>query len=472
MAVPSPDRPAAELPGLGQARGRIRRWWFAGSIGLATLAVLGWCVVGMVPLERSPSPSRAGTGEPAGLLNAAAHPPTPLVPLQAPAVAEDPGQGVLDAAKDRRVGEAIRRARASTVTVEYESGARRHVASGVVINDQGEVLSIRIDPPADRTRPPIIARDAAGRRHPARWLATDPDTGLTLLRVDAAKLRPIRQAASDPSLGADVFLIGTPFGLGHSVSRGHIAGLGRRLTIGSQTLGGLIQLQASLHPGDSGALLADLDGGWLGLVRGVGRDDNLGFAIPARDALWVADQLRSTGKVDRAYLGLRFALGPEEDQGFAPPLAPPGDPVPGAEPAEVQPGAEVVAVVGGSPADRAGLRAGDRVTRLDDRPIAAAHELTDRLDRTAAGAELTLEYLRGTTKGRVTIRATSRPVMPVPADPPLVVVGPDSRLAPPPPRAEDAAALVSTLRYRLDQLEKRVEQLERINRDRKSVSNP
>ena len=443
---------------------------------------VGWRVWGMVP----PGPTHPGGGgvESAG----AGDPPTgpaaaPFVPLPAPQVA-DGGPGAIDPAKNRRVSEAIGRARASTVAVEYETGTRRHVTSGVVINDQGEILSIRVDPPADRTRPSIIARDATGRRHPARWLAVDPDTGLTLLRVEGAKLKPIRQAAGDPSLGAEIFLIGTPYGLGHSVSRGHIAGLGRRLTLGPQTLSGLIQIQATLHPGDNGALLADLDGGWLGLVRGTlaalganaGRENDLGFAIPTRDALWIADRLRATGKVDRAYFGLRFAPGPEEEPGFAPPLAPPADP-PAAGLAEDEVGARVTDVVTGSPADRSGIRQGDRVIRVDDRLVNTSNDLTERLDRTGSGTELTFEYVRGTTKERVLIRGSSRPAA-EPVGPELVPPvswspnrpNPTATPAPSPP-AESPSTIIRALRDRLDQLEKRVELLERANRDRKSVSN-
>ena len=64
-----------------------------------------------------------------------------------------------------------------------------------------------------------------------------------------------------------MLLIGNPFGLGHSVSRGSISGLNRRVELGSRQLGGLIQVDAALHPGDSGALVADLHGGWLGVIR-------------------------------------------------------------------------------------------------------------------------------------------------------------------------------------------------------------
>ena len=397
---------------------------------------------------------------------------------QGPAARAAPAEaGAVDAEKDRRIGEAIRRARASTVTLEYEFRARRRVASGVVINDQGEILAIGISPPADRTRASVVVSNAAGRRHPARWVASDPDTGLTLLRAEGAGLRPIRQAAGDPSLGADVFLIGNPLGFYHSVSRGHIAGFGRQFQTGSQVIGGLIQVQASIHPGDSGALLADLDGGWLGLVRGTleAPDNDVGFAIPTRDALWMADRLRATGKVDRAYVGLRFDVGAAGDGGLVPPLAPSNPAIPVDPGAEVV-GAEVVGVVAGSPAERAGLRVGDRVTRVDDRPVAVATDLTDRLERTGAGADIALEFIRGAARNRVTIRATSRPPVAAEADPPAPIVGaavPGGLLPLAPPRSEESATtLLRAIHDQLDRLERRVDLLERQAGGRKAAANP
>ena len=185
---------------------------------------------------------------------------------------------------------------------------------------------------------PIVARDFLGRRHVVQWVAADPETGLTLLRVSASAMQPIPSAANGPKLGCQVFVVGSPFGMGHSVSRGHVAGLDRALELGTGQLGGLIQIQAPLYPGDSGAAVVDVRGDWLGLIRGglaipgsspgagtepaataglpssrsdggesdEDRDTDFGFAIPTRDALWVADQLRAHGQVDRAYLGVRL----------------------------------------------------------------------------------------------------------------------------------------------------------------------
>jgi serine protease Do len=335
---------------------------------------------------------------------------------------------------ERRVAEAIVQARESAVALEYPaadaSSKTRRMASGVVVNDQGDVLSVRIDqPPGEAT---IIARDASGRRHPARWIATDAETGLTLLRIDPGAARPARPASRAPRLGSQVLIIGNPFGLAQSVSRGQVAGLDRHLEIGPRALGGLIQVDTALHPGDSGAMVADLRGEWLGLIRSgltprdAARtpDHDLGFAIPARDALWVADQLRERKKVDRAYLGVQLDLGASGDQT----------------------GAVVTGIVADTPAELAGLQAGDRIVSFDGRPIATSRDLTDRLDRTLAQAEVSVEYFRGPNRERRAMKTARRPP---------VKVSPSSRPSKPEDRTREALERVERLERRLDDLEKR-----------------
>ena len=101
--------------------------------------------------------------------------------------------------QERRLAEAIVHARESAVALEYATAdgpsEARRVATGVVINDAGEVLSIRIDPPPSTA--PVVARDAWGRRHPAQWLASDAETGLTLLRIKPGAARPIPAAVHE-----------------------------------------------------------------------------------------------------------------------------------------------------------------------------------------------------------------------------------------------------------------------------------
>jgi S1-C subfamily serine protease len=321
-----------------------------------------------------------------------AAPPAPI------AAAPDPPLLLLE-----RVAAAAARGRVQVLSLEFAAGdGAGRGATRVVVRDDGrgrDVLSVRVVPPPSGV--PIVARDADGRRVPARWVADDPETGLTLLRVDEDSPNPRRPSpalplpAGPPPLGSQVLLIGNPFGLGHSVTRGSIAGLDRRLELGARPLGGLIQVDAALHPGDSGALVVNLRGEWLGLVRSglaapgsdASRDHDVGFALPARDALWVAEQLRTRGRVDRAYLGIRIALRPSGEG----------------------PGAVLDSVLDDTPAAKAGLRAGDRLVALDGQVITNPRDLTDRLDRTLADADAVIDSYRGPVRERRTIRTASRP---------------------------------------------------------------
>jgi S1-C subfamily serine protease len=390
----------------------------------------------------------------------------------APAAEDGPGADLLDVF-ERQVAEAIERVRGSAVELEYTAadaprGVRR-VASGVVVSPEGDVLSVRVDPPPSPSpAEQIVARDVSGRRLGAAWVAADPETGLTLLRIAPGVARPAVPAPRGARLGLPVLVVGNPFGYAHSVSRGAVSGLDRRVEYGRTQLGGLIQVDASIHPGDNGALLADLRGGWLGVIRsglsapgpdtekprekdrdkekdtdrdkdkdregekpqragggtsGREHDHDLGFAIPARDALWVAEQLRAHRHVDRAFLGVTMHLPPP------PTVAPPGPPDADAKaeakakapetasaPAFEPEGVSLDEVLPDTPAERAGLKAGDRIVTLNGQLIHTPYDLTDRLARTSAGSEVTVELVRGRGPGlerrSLTLRTGRRPPPP------------------------------------------------------------
>ena len=372
---------------------------------------------------------------------------------------------------ESRLTETIEQVRGSVVTLEYSASGTpngpRRVASGVVISDDGDVLSVRIDPPSS-SEPPgraseILAHDIKGREFAASWVAADPETGLTLLKIEPGHARPAVPASRDPKVGIPILMIGNPFGLGHSVSRGFISGLNRRLILGPRQLGGLIQVDASFHPGDSGALLADLHGGWLGVVRSglatpeaypgepgqaVENDHDLGFVIPSRDALWVAGQLKAHQRVNRAYLGITMAN--------------PADPLAVNHGVSESQGARLDRVIADTPADHAGLRSGDLILAFNGVAIRSAAELTDQLDRTLAKTPVVLDLVRRDDPSRsretLSIVTAERPTFeatrlerPTPATP---FVKASEKIEPAANAAKDIAIHVEQLEKRLRELEK------------------
>ena len=219
-------------------------------------------------------------------------------------------------------------------------------------------------------------------------------------------------------------------------------------------IGGLIQIQAPLYPGDSGAVVANLRGQWLGLIRSglalpvaasdrieTGRDNDFGFAIAAHDALWVADQLRAHGRVDRAYLGVRLepddAPEPETSTG---PAQPASDAKRGTETSPTTPldGAFLYRVLDDTPAAQSGLQAGDSIVALDGRPIRTPHDLTDRLDRLPARAMIRLEIVRGDgpqpRRLALALRTASRPGTPAHSPAPPAVPSGESGSGPSTPK--------------------------------------
>jgi len=204
-----------------------------------------------------------------------------------------------------------------------------------------------------------------GRTLDAELVGADPDTDVAVIRVEAVDLTALPLANSDQlRVGDFVVAVGNPFGLGQTVTSGIVSALGRS---GLKGLGfqNFIQTDASINPGNSGGALVDLSGGLVGINSAIfspsGGNVGIGFAIPSSLARSVMDQLLSYGEVRRGNLGVQA-------QDLSPDLA-------RALGLAQSRGAVVTQVLPGSAADKAGIEAGDVITKVATKNVRSAAEL-------------------------------------------------------------------------------------------------
>jgi serine protease Do len=261
------------------------------------------------------------------------------------------------------------------------------LGSGFIVSPDGYIVTNNhVVAKADE----IKVRLSDGREFPAKVIGRDPQVDVGLIKIEASGLPVVSLGDSDKMLTGDwVLAVGNPLGLDHSASLGIISGKGREIGIGRYDA--LIQTDAAINPGNSGGPLFNLKGEVVGINTAiVERANSIGFAIPVNMAKEVLPDLKEHGKAIRGQLGVLLReLDTDTEQALK---------------LSSTDGALVEKVLAGSPADRAGLKPGDVITRFESSPVKDRKELQRDVARTRPGDEIHLTYVRAGKENQATAR--------------------------------------------------------------------
>jgi serine protease Do len=222
-----------------------------------------------------------------------------------------------------------------------------------------------------------------GKTYTAKVIGTDPKTDLALIKVDGKGEFPYVQFADQaPRVGDWVVAVGNPFGLGGTVTAGIVSARGR--DIGAGAYDDYIQIDAPINKGNSGGPAFDTEGRVIGVNTAIfspsGGSVGIGFDIPAETAKLVVAQLKDHGDVTRGWIGVQVqpvtaeiadSLGLKQAQG-----------------------AIVDAPQPNSPAEKAGIKAGDVITAINGASVKDARDLARRIGMTAPGTSVKLDIMR------------------------------------------------------------------------------
>jgi len=273
---------------------------------------------------------------------------------------------------------------------------QRGLGSGVIVSTQGYLLTNNhVVEGASEIE--VGLKD--GREAKARLVGTDPDTDVAVLKIELDRLPAITLGNVEAlQVGDQVLAIGNPFNVGQTVTSGIVSALGRN-QLGLSTFENFIQTDAAINPGNSGGALVDVNGQLVGINTAIfsrsGGSMGIGFAIPVDLARQVMEGLIKEGKVTRGWIGVEPRdLPAEYVESFKLPI---------------KDGVLIAGVLQDGPAGRSGLKPGDVVTTVGERPVANTAQLLNAVAALKPGSEATLGVQRGAQAMQVKLTVGHRP---------------------------------------------------------------
>ncbi len=272
----------------------------------------------------------------------------------------------------------------------------RGLGSGVIVDPSGIIVTNHhVVGQADEIK--VLLADRS--EFTARLIGTDPKSDLAVVKIEAQGLPTIPWADSDRlEVGEYVLAVGNPFGLNQTVTMGIVSAVGRA-RMGIAEYEDFIQTDAAINPGNSGGPLVNARGEVVGINTAIfsrsGGNMGIGFAVPSNMARIILEQLVTTGRVVRGWLGVSI-------QDVTPDLA---EQVGVVEPK----GVLVSDILNDSPAERAGLLRGDIIVEFEGKEIEDATQLRNLVAVTEVGKQVSLTVFRNGQRHFVPVQIGEQP---------------------------------------------------------------
>ncbi len=270
------------------------------------------------------------------------------------------------------------------------------LGSGVIISSNGYIITNQhVIDGADE----ILIALSDGRGSQAVLIGEDKETDIAILQIPISGLTGIQIADGLPLRVGDVVLaIGNPLNVGQTVTMGIISATGRN-RVGLNTFENFIQTDAAINPGNSGGALVNARGELIGINSAIFSQTSgaqgIGFAIPVSIMLDVMQQIIDHGKVIRGWIGV------EVTEVTARAAMATGDP-------DIK-GALIVGVFTDSPADKAGIRAGDIVVTVNGKPTTGVRDVLEKITMYQPGETIEVTIIRGSRQSDFQIQTIDRP---------------------------------------------------------------
>ena len=270
------------------------------------------------------------------------------------------------------------------------------LGSGVIVDASGLIVTNNhVVAKADQIT--VVLSDK--REFKGKVIGTDPKSDLALIRIEGEDLPVVAWGDSDQlEVGEYVLAIGNPFGLNQTVTMGIVSAIGRA-NVGVADYEDFIQTDAAINPGNSGGALVDTHGALVGINTAIftqsGGYMGIGFAVPSNMVRSVLESLVENGKVVRGWLGISIQeITPQLAREFG---------------LEKNQGALIADVLPRSPAEKAGLKQGDVVISLMERPIEGASQLRNQVAQIPVGENVQVVVIRDNKEKTFNVKIEEQP---------------------------------------------------------------